>query len=548
VDNRKRFNQALSRRTFLKITGAAMAPLALGLPAGCVSVAPQAGATPGAGAAVGAAQDCKPPVISIADDPETLDPHFGESGPSAAVLRNVLEPLVAFDRQMNIAPLLAESWEQPDDVTWRFKLREGVVFHNGEPFNAEAVKFTIERTMDPDMRAQGVNDPFPGRSGIDHVTVVDPYTVDLVLSAPNILLPVFLTFLYILEPTYYTETSIQETTLRPVGTGAWRVAEWVKGDHLTLQSFPDYWRGDPGLPEIIYRPVPDAATRLNMLLAGEVDMIGRIAPENFPQIEGNENLRVTMVPGTNRIHIGIPTNVPRYQDRAVREALVQAIDYEAIAELVYGPMAPQRRPTVLVSNPNWLNTELPLVQYDPEAARAALEAAGYPFDQSVTIYASAGSFKASELTQAVAGNLRAIGIPADVQVLDFAVYVDMMRSPQGIDDLYLLGLGSRGNGPEDVGIVTTNQIWDQTRWTENTENGPIFNEMYQELVQTFDEAEQQEMVREMQRLHYEEAVWASLWLEPIASGVNRRFTWEDYGNGLNLNFWPPNEDPVRVLC
>ncbi len=544
----KKLTQVFSRRTFLKISGAAVAPLALGLAGGCAPVSRQSVPAAGGEAAPVAAQDCKPPVISIADDPETLDPHFGESGPSAAVLRNVLEPLVTFDRQMAVVPFLAESWEVVDDVTWRFRLREGVVFHNGEPFNADAVKFTIERTMNADLQAQGLNDPFPSRSGISHVTVVDPYTVDLVLNAPNILLPVFLTFLYILEPTYYTENSIQVTSLNPVGTGPWRVTEWVKGDHLTLQSFPDYWRGDPGLSEIIYRPVPDAATRLNMLLAGEVDMIGRIAPEDFSVIEADPNLRVSLVPGTNRTHIGIPTNVPRYSDREVRKALLQAIDYNAIAALVYGPMAPARRATVLVSNDAWLNEELPLLEYDPEAARAALEAAGYPFDEPVTIYASAGSFKAAELTQAVAGNLRAIGINADIQVLDFAVYVDMMRSPEGIDDLYLLGLGSRGNGPEDVSIVTTDQIWDQTRWIENTENGPVFEGMYNELVQTFDEAQQLEMVKEMQRLHYDEAVWASLWLEPIASGVNRRFTWEDFGNGLNLRFWLPNEDPVQLLC
>ncbi|HYM68121.1 MAG TPA: ABC transporter substrate-binding protein, partial [bacterium] len=176
-----------------------------------------------------------PVVVMQGVDPETLDPHFGESGVMGNVLSNLMEPLVYYDRRMNLVPFLAESYRVLDDkVTWRFVLRQGIKFQNGQPFNADAVKFTVERTLDPKLRAQGLNDPFPSRSGVARVAVQSATTVDIVLKSPNVILPVFLTFLYILEPRYYSATPPQRTAVAPVGTGAWQVREWVKGDHLTM--------------------------------------------------------------------------------------------------------------------------------------------------------------------------------------------------------------------------------------------------------------------------------------------------------------------------
>jgi peptide/nickel transport system substrate-binding protein len=176
-----------------------------------------------------------------------------------------------------------------------------------------------------------------------------------------------------------------------------------------------------------------------------------------------------------------------------------------------------------------------------------LQAAGFPMSEKINIYSPTGRYlKDKELAQALAGSLRTVGLTAEAQILDWTVYTDRMRADKGMDDLYLLGLGSRFNGPEDVSIMTTGQIWDQTHWMEETENGPKFQALYKELVQTFDEKRQKEMVNQLQALFAEEAVWASLWLEPAASGVNKRFTWEDSGVGNSLRFWLPNEEPAKV--
>ncbi len=558
----------LSRRSFVRRAVVAVGvPSLFGLLQACAPAAPAAPPTAapaaptsagqtGAAAAPTTAPAAKPaasfktPIVTQGVDPETLDPHYGESGISANVFGNCFDTLVHYDRKMNIVPVLAESYQTLDDkVTWRFKLRQNVKFQNGEPFNADAVKFTVERTMNADLRAKGLNDPFPSRSGIVKVNVVDPYTVDMVLKEPNIVLPVFLTFLYILEPKYYASKSAQETALAPMGTGPWKVTEWVKGDHLTMQSFPGYWRGDPGIPEIRFKPVPEKSTRLNMLMAGEADVVGGLTPEDFPTVEGNDKLRISRSSGSRRVHLGIPSNVPRYKSRAVRQALVQAIDYQGLAKGLLGPMAPQARSNVLIAGDGWLSPDLKPPVFDANAAKQALQAAGFPFDQKIAIYSPTGRYlKDKELAQAVAGNLRAIGLNAEAQILDWTVYTDKMRSDKGLDDLYVLGLGSRFNGPEDASIVTTDQIWDQTHWITETENGPKFQSIYKELLQTFDEKKQHDMVNQLQALFVQEAVWAPLWLEPAASGVNKRFTWEDSGGGNNLRFWLPNEAQAKLTA
>jgi peptide/nickel transport system substrate-binding protein len=543
-----------SRRHFAQRVASLLAvPALLGAMEACAPPPPPAPPAAGPTTATKAPASkpaAKPPIVTQGVDPETLDPHFGESGVIGNVLNNVLEPLVHYDRKMDIVPVLAESWQiQPDQVTWRFKLRQNVKFQNGEPFNADAVKFTIDRTMDPDLRSKGLNDPFPSRSGITRVNVVDPFTVDLVLKEPNIVLPVFLTFLYILEPKHYGTRSPQETALQPMGTGPWRVTEWQKGDHLTLQSHPGYWRGEPGIAEIRIKPVPEKSTRLNMLLAGEADAVGGLLPEDFPTVEGDQKLRISRASGSRRVHLGVPANVPRYQNRAVRQALLQAIDYDGLAKGLLGPMAPARRSNVLIAGDSWINTQIPLIQFSPDAAKQALQAAGFPFGDKITVYTPAGRYlKDKELATAIAGNLRAIGLNAEAQVLDWTIYTDRMRSEKGLDDLYLLGLGSRFNGPEDSSIVTTDQIWDQTHWIKETQNGPKFQALYKELLKTTDEARQKEMVGTLQQLFVEEAVWAPLWLEPAASGVNKRFTWEDSGGGNNLRFWLPGEDPAKLTA
>jgi peptide/nickel transport system substrate-binding protein len=451
---------------------------------------------------------------------------------------------------MRLVPVLAESYEAlSDKVTWRFKLREGIKFHNGRPFNAEAVKFTIERTMDANLRRQGLNDPFPARSGVTQVRIVNNSTVDIVLAKPNIIFPVFVYFLYILEPSYYSSKSPRETAVAPVGTGPWKVDEWTKGDRLTMSAFDDYWRGAPQIKKLSWRPVPEKSTRMNMLITGEADIAIALSPDDIPIIERVSKLRVSTAPGSRRMHIGIPTDQARYKDRRVRYALNHAIDWDGLAKGLLGRLAPERRSLVLTTSEEWINPRLKPFEFNRQRARNLLSEAGFQSSQRIRIYTPVGRYlKDKEIAEAVAGQFREIGLQAEAAPLDWTVYTDKMRSPGGMDDLYLLGLGSRFNGPEDLSIVTTGQIWDQTKWITSTQNGPRFNDLYKQLTETFDPKRQKEMAFQMEALFMEEAPWINLWLQPGASGVNRRLNWEDSGGGDRLQMWLPGERDVRFVA
>ena len=136
---------------------------------------------------------------------------------------------------------------------------------------------------------------------------------------------------------------------------------------------------------------------------------------------------------------------------------------------------------------------------------------------------------------------RSVPLPAELHP---AVRAALAR--QGIDDLYYSSLGSRYNGPEDVSIVTTGQIWDQTHWSTDTENGPKFGALYKQLSQTVDDKEQHNIVNQMLKLFHEETVWMPLWILPVAAGVNKRITWQDTGAGNRMELWPTGQDPFKV--
>lgn len=478
-------------------------------------------------------------------DPVTLDPQFAESSPLSNVLYLMFDRIVALDRDVNVKPMIAESFAPLEDKkTWRIKLRKGIRFWNGKPLNANAVKFTIDRMSDEKLRKQGLNDPFPKRAGLDHVKVIDDYTVDIVLKKPNIIFPLFLQFVHILEPSYYSTHSPQETAIKPMGSGPWILKEWVKDDHLTVVANPDYWRGKPPIDTVIYRPVPEKSTRLAMLESGEADIVAAIGPEDLPLIQKNPNLRFAKA-GGRRYAIHIPCRIKKYQDRRVRQALNHAVDFTSINKYILSNLADEQL-AVPVLGKFWTSPNIKPYPYDPDKAKKLLAEAQFPMDKEITIYTPSGRYvKDVEVAEAVAGFFRDIGLKAFAKPQEWTVFTQKIRS-RTIDDIYLIALGSRFNGPQDLNIVMPRQAWDVTDWAENSENGPAFVKLYSELETTFDINNQQSIVWEMSRLWAEEAPWIPLWNMQTLYGVNKRINWKAAGN-YRIELWLVNEECVRII-
>jgi peptide/nickel transport system substrate-binding protein len=216
-----------------------------------------------AGITVGPAAAQAPGEVRVALPwtPENLDPTVNLSSIRAKVGVSLFDSLVGRDPENRLMPQLAESWKALDDLTLQLKLRRGVVFHNGEPFNAEAVRFTVERVLDPNQKS-------PNRANVAEVArvdVIDDYTINLVLRQPYAPLLNRLIDFPIVPPRYTAEKGNQGLALRPVGTGPFRFVELVKDDHLILEAFDRHWRGAPKIRRIVYKPSrarpPCATTR-----------------------------------------------------------------------------------------------------------------------------------------------------------------------------------------------------------------------------------------------------------------------------------------------
>jgi peptide/nickel transport system substrate-binding protein len=479
------------------------------------------------------------------NEPATLDPQFEQSGIIGTFLNPMIEHLMEFDRELAIKNVLAETAEQPTDgVTYRFKLRPGMTFWDGTPVDANAVKFTYDRGLDPTNRENGLSDPVPILQGVDHVNVVDDLTVEVVTGEPSTLAWPFFCQEFILPPSHYGSKSFEETAIEPMGSGPWTFVSWSKGDRMEMAANPNYWRGKPQIDTLVFQTVPDAATRVALLEAGDVDIITTISPDDLPIIESHDNLRVESALTTFRVHIGVPTNQPKWQDRRARMALNYAINVENIIEFVLGGLPGERTRTPVITE-GWANPDIPAYTYDPDEAKALLDAAGFPWDEPVTLYTTASGMKRLDVAQAIASDLQSLGMTVEVEVLEGSVHTDRLRARE-FDDLYMHQLGAPSYGPIEVALPTGDLGLDASHFIDGTENGPRYREIYDQVRVTFDDAQQHEMVDQLQALFMEEAPWILLYREVFLFGVNNRTNWTptEY---TRLHFWLPDEDDARIV-
>jgi peptide/nickel transport system substrate-binding protein len=331
----------------------------------------------------------------------TLDPQVTNFDSTIRVMLNVCEPLIWMPTATEFYPALAESWEVSEDgLTYTFVLKQGVVFTDGTPFNADAVKFTYDRVVEGrDLEAAGDEvDPekviVPGQSfnqidAYDHAEIVDDYTIKLVLSRP---FAPFLSglngYLGIVSPTAVQEMGLAEFGRKPIGTGPFMVQEWVEKDHVTLVKNPDYnWgssffehTGPAYFDEMIYKIIPDDAVRTGTLLSGESQYIDSLDPLQLADLQENPDIAVIQQgqPGSGYILLfNLERTESPQADVAVRRALSYAVDKEAMNQAVWGGVfAPAASPLMKPTFGYEPKTEQ-VYTYDPAKAGAMLEEAGW---------------------------------------------------------------------------------------------------------------------------------------------------------------------------
>jgi len=364
-------------------------------------------------------------VIGQGTDVSHLDPHYSTSASDVNVFFNLYDNLVLRDEQLNLTPGLATSWKLMDEKTWQFKLREGVVFHNGDPCTADDVKFSLERAIADNPRTS----VYAALNTIERVEILDPLTVNLVTKSPDPLLPTRLSYYggMIVPKQYFEKVGREGFRKAPVGTGSIKFVEWKKDERLVFEANKRYWRSPLPYDKIIYKPYPETAARIAALLAGEVDFITAVPPDQVEVIDKSGTARVEGALYAGFFSYTFNVKIPPLDNKLVRQAMHYALDRQAIVKKLW-------RGRGVVPNDAYPNVDKigydakkSPFEFNPKKAKELLAQAGYKGEEIKLESAVGYLSNDKQLTETVAAMLQDVGINAKVQLLEYSVRAQKVR-------------------------------------------------------------------------------------------------------------------------
>jgi peptide/nickel transport system substrate-binding protein len=520
-------NGRVSRRDFIKIATAA--GISIGaietLLAGC---APTPTPSP---VATTAAQPTEPaPTATTVPTPEKTRVVCGWGGETASLDRNYEENSLGFsiypalfeylvDADPNsgeILPSLATAWEQLDELTLQITLREGVKFHNGEEFDAQAVYDTAMEilTVEPPATMYG------RIRLVDEVEIVDKYTVRFHTEEPFVMLLPGLSQMAIYPSEYYKEVGQAGFAQAPIGTGPWKFKEWERGVHITLEKFDDYWGGPEvaQIDELVWKFYPESATRLAALETGEIDVASNVPPDDIERLK-SKGLEIAWTPiGQGMIVQLIPRLDERLEDVRVRRAFNYAVDKDLLIEEIMLGYTKKLDGQVVGSDCFGYNPNLEPFPYDPDKARELLAEAGYPDGLSIKMHGSEGRYaKQKEMCEAVAGQLTAAGIDVELEFLEWATFCRHLFKTQ---DTHPLGYIGWNYFPVMDGDFAMQHFMCSSAFKLYC--NPEIDERFDKSRQEFDREKRRQMLQEVNAMLHEEAPAIYLFQAPDIYGVNPR--------------------------
>lgn len=449
-------------------------------------------------------------------DSVSLDPGIVTDGESFKVTQNVFETLLNFGEQdTTINPGLAKEWEVSEDgLTYTFQLQEGVKFHDGTDFNAEAVIKNINRWKggkEEDFYYFNSMFKAEGEDIIKDVTAEGDYTVVFTLSRPQapFLKNLAMSPFGIGSPTAF-EAAGDKFGDNPVGTGPFKFTEWKRNDSITIEKFEDYWQeGFPKLDKVIFRSIPDNSARLNELMAGNIDLADGINPSDGKTVEGDSTLQLIERPSMNIGYLGLTNTRAPFDNKLVRQAVNYAIDKQAIvdaffegrAEVAANPMPPS------ISGYNDAISPYP---YDPEKAKSLLAEAGYD-GKEIELWAMPVPRPympdGAKVAEVIQKNLEDVGIPSKIVTFEWATYLE--KAKNGEADAFMLGW-TGDNGDADNFIYT---LLDKDNIGSNNYAYYTNEEVHSLLIQAQSETDENvrnELYKKAQEIIHDDAPWVPL--------------------------------------
>lgn len=390
--------------------------------------------------------------LALSSPPTTMDPHFYNLVPNLIVSDHMFEGLVTMSPDMKVVPALAESWNMVDSLTWEFKLRKGVKFHDGTEMTAEDVAWSLDRP------ATIVGSPaslVTYTKAIANKTVVDPYTIRITTSEPYPLLLPDLTMIYIVSKKATQKVSSEEFSSGKgmVGTGPFKFVKFQRDDRVELVRHDGYWGKKAAWSKVTLRFISNGATRIASLLSGDVQAIENVPTPDLGRVRSDSNLALFTKVSNRLIYLypdamrekspfvtdkeGKPLDKNPLRDVKVRTAISMAINREAIKDRVMDGLASPTNNLVPI-NLFGYSPQLKDVKYDPEGAKKLLAEAGYPNGFGLTLHTPNNRYVNDErISQTVAQMLTRIGIDTKVEAMPMAVYGS--RGAKGEYSMGLLG-------------------------------------------------------------------------------------------------------------
>ncbi len=477
-----------------------------------------AGLTAAAIALAGMAGAQTPPnvlVVGQIAEPKSLDPHADTAVNDFRILVNLYDGLVRYKPgTLEVEPSLAESWDISDDgKTYTFHLRDGISFHDGTPFNAEAVKFNFDRMLKEDHPYHDTG-PFPLAfffSSVTGVTAVDDLTVEFKLSEPyapflsNLAYPTGL----IVSPAA-VEKYGKDFGRHPTGTGAFKFEEWDANSKVVVSRNEDYWDGPPPLEAVIFRPITDANTRIAEMLSGGLDVMVEVPPDSLAQFRDNASFQVFEQAGPHLWFLILNTKDGPFADKKIRQAVNYAIDKKALvdnilqgtAEVAAGPTPPAFA---------WAHDDsLQPYPHDPDKAKELLKEAGYDGSE-VTFYVTeggSGMLDPLAMGTAIQADLQEVGMPVKIETYEWNTFLGKVNPGlEGQADMAEMAWMT--NDPDTLPYLAlrTEAFPDKGGFNSGYYSNPEVDKLLEEARTATDQDTRADLYKQMQEIVADDAPW-----------------------------------------
>lgn len=451
--------------------------------------------------------------ISMPADPYSMDPILAWMTYGMYIMRHMYDTLVDFGPDGEVNPHLATSWELKDDTTWRFHLRKGVKFHNGYPFTAEDVKYSMERLLDPAKKSRYRTRYLMFKQ----FDVIDDYTIDIKTNYPDGLVPNRLAFFgRIVSKKWVEENGDEVLRKRAMGTGPFKFVSWKKKEEIVMEANENHFNRVPKVKRVIFRPIPETAARMASIRAGETDIVTHVPPFMVEELKKDPNVKVEITPALWSMFMVFNTlHIPELKDIRVRQAINYAIDKETICKSVLSGMA---TPLGLGAPPflPGVDKSIKSYPYDPEKAKELLKEAGYEKGFLLNLYSPNGRYPMDkEMVTSLGSYLAKVGIKTKIHVFETQQYFKKVFARKMM-------------GAHLIGYSIT--LWDQDgllilvdpKVKSCYNNIPEIVELIPKCRGTLDQKERWKIGQNIQKIMHKEAVHLFLYNQISAYGVSTR--------------------------